>query len=100
MAPTKNPIGRFVWYEAAMATHTVKRANATDSPIANEGRSVNERAAAGGPIKRLKIRRVPTTGTAIVVTSATTTRKARSIRRGLTPRAAAMSGETEDNSSG
>src|SRR5579875_613514 len=83
-----------------MATHTVTKAKATDRPIASSGRLVNDRAAAGGPMSRLKISSEPTTGTAIVVTSATTARKARSISRGLTPRAWATSGVTDDSMSG
>ena len=47
MAPTKNPMGRLVWYEMAMAAQTVTSANTTDRPIATGGRLVNDRAAAG-----------------------------------------------------
>ena len=54
----------------------------TDRPMASSGRSVNDRAAAGGPIIRLKISRAPTTGSAMLVASATTTRKHISIRYG------------------
>ena len=68
--------------------------------MATGGRLVNDRAAAGGPISRLKMSRDPTTGTAMVVTSATTTRNARSIARALTPRASATSGATEESISG
>ena len=60
---------------------------ATDSAIAGRGLSVNERAAAGGPIIRLKISSVPTTGTVIVVASASTARKESSIAEGARPRA-------------
>src|ERR1700758_4316796 len=83
-----------------MATHTVTSATSTDRPIATRGRLVKDRAAAGGPMSRLKMSKDPTTGTAMVVTSATTTRKARSITRGLMPRASATSGVTEENISG
>ena len=46
---------------------------------------MNARAAAGGPIIRLKISAVPTTGTVIVVASATSTRKQSSITNGVDP---------------
>jgi SulP family sulfate permease len=66
--PTKNPTGQFVRYELAMASQTVASANTTDKATAIDGRFVKDRAAAGGPIMRLKIRRAPTTGTVIAST--------------------------------
>ena len=70
-APTKKPIGQFVTNEIAMAAQTVTSAIATDRVIATGARSVNERAAAGGPIMRLNMRRAPTTGSVIAVARAT-----------------------------
>ena len=61
---------------------------------------VNARAAAGGPIIRLKMSAVPTTGTVIVVASATSSRKPSSMPNGAMPRAWALSGSTEESSSG
>ena len=72
-----------------MAAHTVTSAIATDRTMATGGRIVNERAAAGGPIIRLKMSRAPTTGTVMAVARATTTRNAISIRWLLTPLASA-----------
>lgn len=80
MVPTKNPIGQSVTKETAMAAQTVVNAIPTDRPIAIGGLLVNERAAAGGPIMRLKMSRAPTTGTVIAVANATTTKNAISIR--------------------
>ena len=57
-------------------------------------------AAAAGPIIRLNISSAPTTGTVMLVARAMTSRNARSIRRGGTPRAAATSGSAEDSMSG
>src|ERR1039458_2242303 len=70
--PTKNPIGRLDRKDSAIADHTVPRAMSTDSPIAVSGWLVKQRAAAPGLISRLKMSSAPTTGTAIVVVSATT----------------------------
>src|ERR1700730_10775221 len=98
--PTKNPIGRFDRYDRAMADHTVASAMITESPMAPSGLLVNERAAAAGLISRLKMSSAPTTGTAMVVVSATTRRNATSMRRLLTPRAAATSGITDEYMSG
>ena len=75
MAPTKNPMGRFEVKDRAMAAQTVPRAKATDNAIATSGLSVKERAAPGGPIRRLKMSSDPTTGTAMVVAKAITIRK-------------------------
>src|SRR5580700_6006644 len=100
IAPTKNPTGQFVVYEAAIAAHTTISAIATDRAIATSGRSVNERAAAGAPIIRLKISSVPTTGTVIVLARASTARNSISIRQRLTPRASPASGRTEEIISG
>ena len=61
---------------------------------------MNERAAAGGPIIRLKISSVPTTGTVIVVASATTARNASCMRKVPMPRASATSGSSEESISG
>jgi len=61
---------------------------------------VNDRAVAGGPIIRLKISRAPTTGSAMLVASATTTRKHVSTRPLRMPRASPSSGITDDSSSG
>ena len=44
--------------------------------MASSGLLVRDRAAAGGPIMRLKISRAPVTGTVMVVARATTIRKA------------------------
>src|ERR1700722_17864236 len=71
---------------------TVERA------IANPGLVVSARAAAGGPIIRLKISVVPTTGTVMVVASATSSRNATSILNGLKPWV--LSGSTDASSSG
>ncbi len=71
------------------------RATTTDPSSAAPGRSVTHRAAAGGPIMRLKINSAPTTGTVMVVAQATTTRKASSMRWGRSPPAAAISGTIE-----
>ena len=98
--PTKKPIGRLVRYASAIADHTVPSAMSTDRPIAVNGLLVNERAAAAGLIRRLKMSRAPTTGTAIVVVSATTSRKTTSMRPLPTPRASATSGITDENISG
>src|SRR5580658_5941690 len=100
MAPTKNPMGRFEAKERAMAAQTVARARPTDKPIAFRGLGVKERAAAGGPMRRLKMRREPTTGTAIVVARAITIRKVRSILGPLIPRASAASGMTDESKRG
>ena len=48
MEPTKKPIGRLDRYASAMADHTVPSAITTDRPIAVNGLSVNDRAAAAG----------------------------------------------------
>ena len=61
---------------------------------------MNERAAAGAPIISAKINSVPTTGTVVVVTSATTTRNARSTRKVAMPRASATSGSSDESISG
>ena len=45
-----------------MAAQTVIRAMTTDRANGERGPGVNDRAAAGGPIMRLKISRAPTTG--------------------------------------
>ena len=73
-------MGQLVTYEMAMALQTVTSAMATESPMAGRGRSVNARAAAGGPIIRLKIRKAPTTGTVMAVATARTTKKHISMR--------------------
>src|ERR1700729_3016975 len=73
---------------------------ATDSATAVRGRVVKARAAAGGPIIRLKMSAVPTTGTVMVVASATSIRNASSAGYGGIPRACAESGRVEDSSSG
>jgi hypothetical protein len=57
--PTKNPIGQSVTKELAIAAHTVARAIATERRTATGGRAVKERAAAGGPIMRLKMSKRP-----------------------------------------
>src|ERR1022692_192077 len=72
----------------------------TDKAIARIGLSVNDRAAPGGPIIRLKISSAPTTGSVMLVASATTTRKYISIRRLRTPRTSASSGITDVSRSG
>ena len=55
---------------------------------------MKERAAAGGPIIRLKISAVPTTGTVIVVASATSDQEARArSAKGAIPRACGAVGE-------
>ena len=100
MAPTKNPMGRFEVKDRAIAAHTVPRAKPTDNPMAARGLSVNERAAPGGPMRRLKMSKDPTTGTAMVVARAITIRKARSICLPLTPRASAASGITDESKRG
>src|SRR5580704_1373372 len=100
MAPTKKPIGQFVAYEPATDAHTVARAMPTERTIAAAGPRTNDRAAAGGPTIRLNISSAPTTGTAVVVTIATTTRNSSSIRRLRTPWASPTSGTTELSSSG
>ena len=87
-------------YEAAIAAHTVASAMITDSPMARYGLSVTERAAAGGPIIRLKISSAPTTGSAMLVASAMTSRKQISMRWLRTPRASPSSGITEASISG
>ena len=48
--------------------------------MARSGLLVRDRAAAGGPIMRLKISRAPTTGTVMAVARATTMRKHISMR--------------------
>jgi len=83
-----------------MAIHTIASAIRTDRAIASGGRSVNDRAAAGAPIMRLKISSVPTTGTVIAVASASTSKKAISIPKVLMPRALATSGRTDESMSG
>src|SRR5487761_1250596 len=93
-------MGRFDWYDRAMATHTVTRARVTDRATADSGRLVNERAAAGGPMSRLKMSSDPTTGTAMVVVRAMTPKKARSMRALRMPLASAASGTTEASSRG
>src|SRR5258708_13507235 len=72
----------------------------TDSSMATGGRLVMDRAAAGGPIIRLKISKAPTTGTVIAVASATTTRKHISMRWLRMPLASPISGTTEESISG
>ena len=67
----------------------------TDPAMATPGLSVKQRAAAGGPIISVKIKRAPTTGTVIVVAQARTTRKAMSVRWGWMPLAVAISGAIE-----
>jgi len=67
---------QLVRYELAIAVQTVTSASTTESTMAKRGRSVNDRAAAGGPIIRLKINNAPTTGTVIAVAMAIVTRKA------------------------
>ena len=98
--PTKKPIGRLERNESAIADHTVPSAMSTDRVMAVNGLFVNERAAAAGLMSRLKMSSAPTTGTAIVVVSATTSRKATSMAPLRTPRAAATSGMTDENMSG
>ena len=98
--PTKNPTGQLVRSDSAIAAHTVTSANTTDRLMARYGLLVIDRAAAGGPIIRLKISRAPTTGSVMLVASATTTRKHISIRKLDTPRASASSGITEVSMSG
>ena len=61
---------------------------------------MRDRAAAGGPIIRLKISRAPTTGTVMAVARATTMRKQISIRWLRMPFASAISGTTEESMSG
>src|SRR5580658_3928004 len=100
MEPTKKPIGRLDRYESAMADQTVPSAMATDSAMAVNGLFVNERAAAAGLMRRLKMSSAPTTGTAIVVVSATMSRNTTSMSPLRTPRAAATSGMTDENTSG
>jgi len=68
--------------------------------MASSGLLVSERAAAGGPIIRLKISKAPTTGSVMLVASATVTRNSSSIRRPRMPRAALTSGASDDSSSG
>ena len=68
--------------------------------MATSGRAVNDRAAAGGPIIRLKINSAPTTGTVMAVARAMTIRKADSIRWLRTRLASAISGTTEESMRG
>ena len=72
----------------------------TEAATAGPGRRSSDRAAAGGPIIRLKISSAPTTGSVMLVARATTTRKAISTRPARVPRASASSGITEVSSSG
>ena len=72
----------------------------TDSTIARTGRLVRHRAAAGGPIIKLKISNAPTTGTVMVVVRATIRRKQISMRYPRMPLASATSGTIEDSMSG
>ena len=73
----------------------------TDSPMASNGRSVSDRAAAGGPIIRLKISSAPTTGSVMLVASGDDHQEQHiSIRPARNPRASASSGITEESSSG
>src|SRR5690348_1335013 len=83
-----------------MAAHTVTKATATDKIMARPGLLVRDRAAAGGPIIKLKISRAPVTGTVMVVARASTIRKAISTRRPRMPLASAISGTTEVSVSG
>src|ERR1700685_822016 len=83
-----------------MATQASATAMTTDRAMARSGLLVTERAAAGGPIIRLKISSAPTTGRVMLVASATTTRNRVSTRAGRMPRASASSGITEESSSG
>lgn len=71
-----------------------------ESAIASSGRAVSDRAAAGGPIIRLKISNAPTTGRAMLVARATTTRNAVSVRFPRIPRASPRSELIELSSSG
>ena len=64
-----------------MAAHAVSSARPMERTTAGTGRATKARAAAGGPIMRLKISSAPTTGTVTVVAAATTSRKAISMRR-------------------
>src|SRR6185437_4816323 len=72
----------------------------TDRAMARSGLLVSDRAAAGGPIIRLKISSAPTTGSVMLVATATTSRNSNSIRLAFTPRAAPDSWASEDSSSG
>ncbi len=66
--------------DSAIAAHTVTSAITTDRHMATYGLLVTDLAAAGGPIIRLKISKAPTTGSVMLVASATTTRNSISIR--------------------
>ena len=83
-----------------MAVHAVRSARPTDSTMAGPGRFTKARAAPGGPIMRLKMRRAPTTGSATVVAAATTSRKEISMRSGPMPRDSATSGTVDESSRG
>jgi hypothetical protein len=83
-----------------MAAQVSTAAMTTDSAIARPGRAVRDRAAAGGPIIRLKISRAPTTGRVMLVAMARMTRNSSSTRAARTPRASPDSGASEDSSSG
>src|SRR5947209_5292787 len=98
--PTKKRTGQFEAYDAAIAAQIVATARAADAASAMPGLLVTDRAAAGGPIIRLKISNAPTTGTVIAVARARISRNAVSIRRPPAPLAAATSGSTDDSSSG
>lgn len=69
-----------------MATQTMTSEMATESPRARSGLFVSSLAAPGAPTIKLNIKRAPTTGTDIVVATATTTRKQISMDWVPTPR--------------
>src|ERR1700722_9975467 len=100
MAPTKNPTGQLVWYDAAIEIHTVARAMSTERAMAASGRLTNDRAAAGGPTMRVNMSRAPTTGTDKVAVRATRTRKSISTRNVRMPAARASSEEVDERSNG